>query len=94
MVEINKAITSESIDEMKKVELMFTHLHEHLEYMTKLMESVVEQFSLANKAQKNMSDLADLNNQFMKSLFEGKEFQGKEEFIKHIDKITRMGAGK
>jgi len=90
----DKAITSESIDELKKIELMFTHLHKHLEYQTKLLESVVEQFTLANEAKQKISDLADLNNQFMKSLFEGKDFQGKEEFIKHIDKITRMGAGK
>lgn len=90
----DKAINPESIDELKKIELMFTHLHEHLEYQTKLLESVVEQFTLANEAKQKISDLADLNNQFMKSLFEGKNFQGKEEFIKHIDKITRMGAGK
>ena len=90
----DKAITSESIDELKKIELMFTHLHEHLEYVTKLMESVVEQFDLAARAKKDVANLAEMNSEFMKTLFANKEFAGKDEFLAYIDKLTRIGATK
>jgi len=89
-----KAIVPETTSDIVKIELMFTHLHEHLEYMTKLLESVVEQFNLAARTKKDMANLADMNSEFMKSIFANKEFAGKDEFLAYIDKITRLGATK
>ena len=90
----DKAIVPESIDEYQKTQLMITHLHEHLEYMTKLLESVVEQFSLANKQRERASEVVKMNADFMESLFADREFKGKDQFMEYINKIMNIGVGK
>jgi hypothetical protein len=88
-----KAIVPETTSELQKIELMFTHLHKHLEYQTKLLESVVEKFSLADNSKEKHAEIVQMNSELMKSLFANRDFQGKEEFMAYIDKITKMGAG-
>lgn len=94
MNEKAKAIVPESPDELQKIELMFTHVHEHLEYMTKLLESVVEQFNLGNKQREKASEVMKMNANFMESLFADKDFKGKDQFKAYINKIMDIGVGK
>ena len=93
MVEIKKAIVPETTSELQKIELMFTHIHEHLEYQTKLLESVVEQFALADRSKKRAAEAAKLNKELVESLFKDREFKGKKQFMDYINKITSMGVG-
>ena len=81
-----------SASELKIVLGKLEHLEEHMVYMTKLLEAVVNNMSLANKSKTNASEMMKLNSQLMAGLFAGKEFEGKELFMQLIEKINKMGS--
>lgn len=81
-----------SASELKIVLERLDHLEEHLVYITKLLEAVVNNLSLANSRKKNAEEVMQINSKLISSLFAGKDFQGKEVFMELIEKIQKMGS--
>ena len=84
-------VVSESANEFQTVLDKLSHLEEHMVYMSKLLEAVVNNLSLGNKRKTDAQEIMKLNSQLMAGLFVGKEFQGKELFMELIEKIQKMG---
>ena len=85
-------VVSESASELKEIRDMFVSIQESMVYMTKLMEAMVNNLSLAHKQKTDASELMKMNSNLLAGLFAGKEFQGKDLFMEMIEKINKMGA--
>jgi len=83
---------SASASEYKIILDRLDHLEEHLVYMSKLLEAVVNNMSLANSRKKNAEEVMKLNSQLIGGLFAGKEFEGKDKFMELLSKIQQMGS--
>ncbi|MHC5213502.1 MAG: hypothetical protein ACYSOO_02800 [Planctomycetota bacterium] len=81
-----------SASELKIVLDKLEHLEEHMVYMSKLLEAVVNNLSLANKKKTNASEIMKLNSKLIGGLFAGKQFEGKETFMELLNKIQQMGS--
>ncbi len=85
-------IVSESASELKELKDMLTDIKSSLGYMTKLLESMVEQFNLAHKQKNNATEIMKMNANLMSMLFAGKTFEGKEKVMEVFQKIQKMGS--
>jgi HSP90 family molecular chaperone len=83
---------SSSASELKKVLDRLDKHEEHLVYMTKLMEAIVNNLSLAHSRKNKASEVLKLNSQLIQGLFANKEFEGKDKFLELINKIQNMGS--
>lgn len=82
-------IVSESASELKELKDKLDHLEQSMIYITKLLESMVNHLSLANKSKQNVNQAMLLNTELIKGLFRGKDFEGKEKFIEMIETLQR-----
>lgn len=83
---------SEHARELRAIKDKVNDLHASMVYVTKLLESMVNNLSLANKHKNDATEVVKLNSQLMGSLFKGKNFEGKEMFMELINKIQAMGS--
>lgn len=81
-----------SASEFKIISGRLDHIEEHLVYVTKLLEAVVNNMSLANNSRTTANEMMQLNSKLIAGLFAGKEFEGKELFMEMIEKINKMGS--
>lgn len=85
-------IVSESASELKELKDMLTDIKSSLGYMTKLLESMVEQFNLAHKHKNDATEIMKMNANLISALFAGKSFEGKEKVMEVFQKIQKMGS--
>ena len=83
---------SESASEIKEIKVMVTQLQAGVGYVSALMETIVEQMSLAGKKKSNAQDLMNMNTELVASMFKGKEFEGKEKFMDMMNKLQNIGS--
>jgi hypothetical protein len=71
---------------------MLRHIQEQLDYATKLLETLVNTLSLAHKTKNDASDLLKLNSTMLNSLIGNKDFEGKDQIMEMIQKLSDLGS--
>ena len=85
-------VVSDCENERREIKDMLRHMQEQMDYTTKLLETLVNALSLAHKSKSDANDLLKLNSSLLNSFIGNKEFEGKDQILNIIQKLSDMGS--
>lgn len=85
-------IVPERDSELESIKDILRHIKEQVDYNTKLLETLVSALDLSHKSKTDMSDILKLNSEMLASVMGDKNFQGKEQLLNIVEKLSNIGS--